>query len=74
MLSLLLLLPLATKMSRRNDMVLMPERLNLGSVQLEGRVGFLIVPLRAAKPDIWGSGADMNDGVLRTEAAGPILP
>lgn len=74
MLSLLLSLPLATEVSQTNDMVLGPEELHLGSFQLEGRVGFLIVPFMAAKPDIWASGADINDGVLRTEAAGPILP
>lgn len=74
MLSLLLLLPLSTKMSQTNVMLLVPEELHLGSFQLEGRVGFLTVLFMAAKPDIWASGAEVNGGVLRTEALGTILP
>lgn len=53
--------------------VLVPEELRLASFELEGRLGFLIVPLLAATPHSWASGADMNEGVLRTEAAGKDL-
>lgn len=74
MLSLLLLLPLSTKMSQTNDMLLMPEELPLGSFQLEGRVGFLMAPFMADRPNIWASGAKMNDSVLMIEALGPTLP
>lgn len=47
--------------------VVVPEDLRLASFEREGRLRFLIVPLLAA------SGADMNEGVLRTEAAGKDL-
>lgn len=61
-------------MSQTNVMLLVPEELHLGSFQLEGGVGFLMVLFMAAKPDTWASGAEVNDGVLRTEALGTILP
>lgn len=52
----------------------MPKEHHLGYSQLECRVGFLMAPYMAAKSNIWVSGAELNNAVLRTEASGPILP
>ena len=62
-------------MSQTNDTSLMFEDLHLGPFQLESTSGFLMVPFIAAKPCPGASGAEMSeDGILGTEAAGPVLP